>query len=431
MSQRNVFILLGALVVRFSRLVWGEGAGAPALAALSTSALAVWSLAMSQETGLTAVSLVAMLYFLERHHREPRSSDLVWAAIAAGVGAISRDYALAFAVFGAVVLLFRRDSFRHVLLFAGVTLCVAAPWYGRTWLLTGNPVYPHTLDGLLPGNPVHDETMRYISDAAGFGSTLFQPGPLFASLVVLTGAVTLAGLIGVGLNGRRCRALVGGIGLATGLWLASFPFTAGGAIYSTRVLLPALALFAVLSGWIATAKPRTRLTLALLVSVLALDAARRSWLLPDFALAGVKDYSFARSRQTSEALRGFGASPLWPLLAAQAGDRRTVVDHPANHAFLTMARGKAVPFFSPALAPAFDDMLDFDTALARLKANHIRFVTLSDHNSITLRFVAAHPFWSTLRHGYAPSFFTSQIAVYDLDQLRPFQRQPDSPEESR
>lgn len=53
---------------------------------LGASSVLLWGVAMGQETALTALSLVAIFLFIERHRIAPEARWLPWAGIAAGVG---------------------------------------------------------------------------------------------------------------------------------------------------------------------------------------------------------------------------------------------------------------------------------------------------------------------------------------------------------
>jgi nicotinamide riboside transporter PnuC len=150
-----VTTLLFTLTARFSRERWQSAeAGWVSVALLATSALAGWSLAMGQETGLTALTLVAMLYFLHRYREQRRTADAVWAGLAAATGALSRDYCLVYLLVGAATLLGRQDRGHGLRLFLGSAVAAIAPWYLRNAWITGNPLYSHDLAGLFPVSEV-------------------------------------------------------------------------------------------------------------------------------------------------------------------------------------------------------------------------------------------------------------------------------------
>lgn len=412
--------LLGNVIYRYSQLLWGRDGGAPALAAISSSALALWSVAMGQETGLTALALVAMFYYLELAAQSPRRSLVFWAAVAAAIGALSREYGLAFPVLGAGFLIATPRLRPALPLFAGTVLALVMPWYARNWRVTGNPLYPHPFGGLFPGNAVHDESLRYFHEFWSLDKSAGDPSFIPRFLAALCGGVVFLGLIGVWRAGRRGAALVSGIVLVVVIWfLLILPQAGAGWVYSARALSPALALLAVLSGWLATAPTWLRTTAALLLSVAALDAARRSWLLPEAPTASPWSASFDPWRAEKATLRRISFDPIWRSLAVSAGGNGVVVDHPASHALVTQQGGNAVPFFSPMLRPAFDPTVRFEDALQHLIDHRVKFITFSAVNPVTIRLVNAHAFWATLRTRFQPNVRAGPLEIYELRRLKP------------
>jgi hypothetical protein len=408
---------LGFTVYRYSTLLWGHRAGRASIASFSASALALWSVAMGQETGLTALSLVAMLYFLELNAREQRGHAVFWAALAASVGALSRDYALVFPILGAFILLSRRTTRRQTFRFAGVATCAVAPWYIRNAVITGNPLYPHTIRGLFRGNPAHDEVMRYIADYWSPATSPFDPSFIAVFLAALTGILVLTGVTGMVIARRKGIPLALGILLMVALWAYSLPQTGGGWVYSSRVLLPALALLAVLGGWISLASRRIQIAGFVLLTIGAVDASRRSWLLPEFPVVSPLDSPAARWRQTRRGVAAISSDRVWPILVKEAAGSGIVVDHPANHALLTMQGGTAVPLFSPLLSTTFDDALSFDTVLSKLQRADIRLIVIAPASPVTGKLVRAHRFWATLCGHYQPNAKVGLLSIYDLRQL--------------
>jgi len=407
--------LLGTAVFHYARILWGKSAGWPALATMSASALALWGIAHGQETALLALSLVTMLYFLERHRLESHESWTVWAGVAAASGALARDYGLSLPLLGLGVLLFRIQR-RAALRFAVVSLTLCAPWYLRNAILTGNPVYPHSFGGLLPGNPVHEDTMIHFRAALGWTNPTFELGGLIAALLALAGVPLLLGLFGLWRKPAGVVAISAALLLTVALWIWSVPLTAGGWAYSLRVLLPAVALGGVLSGWIGHASQGVRWALLVALSVVTIDAARRSWVLPATPFAPVLPYTWREWRENRDGLLAISRAPVWDSLVRAAENGRIVVDHPAHHAFLARRGGHAVPLFSPVLRETFAEDADYAGTIAKLQAEGIRFITLSTINPFTHQFVAAHPFWRELVRRQTP-LQIGALSVYDLKPL--------------
>jgi hypothetical protein len=411
------FLLLALLVYRFAGDFWGRAAGWASLAVLGSSALFIWGLAIEQETGLTAISLVAMVYLISASGNEggEAGAAALWAGVAAGVGALSREYGLYFVILGAF-LLRARGKGRLLGRFLVPAALVAAPWYLRNWIRTGNPVYP-ALGAIFPTNKVHVEIMRDISGFWGFGSSPVPLSTVPWALLATAGTVGILALAGICRAGTRCLAIVSAMLLVVLLWIWSMPETAGGWNYSMRVLLPVIALGAVLGGWIGTTRGWIRNAMALLLALASVDAARRAWLLPDLAVSTPWTLSFSEWRLLHAENSPHSGGNLWEILAKVAGDRFIVVDSPGAHVGVTEAGGHATPFESPRFAPALDPSLSVEEAVRRLRMARVRFVMFSVRNPVIDKFVQRH---ATLRHlasDYEPVTNLHGLLIFDLEFL--------------
>jgi len=390
-------------------------AGCAATAILATSGVLLWGVAMGQETGLTALSLIAMFLFIERHRDDPSAHWLVWAGVAAGTGALAREYGLAFAALGGLALAWQRVPRRGWLEFALAVAVVALPWFARNWLKTGNPLYSYALGGLFPANPVSAEYYRVVGQLHGLGAEA-SPLPGLAILLGSLAGVPLAlGCAGAVARWRQSGPWLAAIACVVGLWLWSVSQTSGGYVYSLRVLTPALALGAVLGGALLSrwAVAWRGGILCGLLTVLALDAAARSFFLPT-------EPDVAWTRLCTPAWRDFGTmtarwrgGPNWAALADAADGRQIVVSDPVFHAILTARGAKPVPLFSPAVRFLFEPGADFSARLARLRAQQMRFIVVARHNDITDRQLALHSFFPQLQ-STRPAATTPTFFVYDL-----------------
>lgn len=303
------FLILAALVYRLARDLWGTGWAS--VGVMGGCTLLIWGIAIEQETGLTAIALIAMILFLRKTQDGGPgvASWTLWAGVAAGVGAISREYGLYFVILGSAVLVFQGRP-RSLIGFLIPAAATAAPWYIRNWVKTGNPVFP-AMGSLFPTNAIHVEVMNDIANFWGFRSSPVPLSTVPWALLATLGAVGFLGLAGLIRLGRRGLAIGSGITLVTLLWIWSMPQTAGGWTYSMRVLLPALALGSAAAGFIGALRPGPRVAFALLAGLLSVDAARRSWLLPDDPTTTPWTLSFAEWRM-------FGSRP-GPVRARMSG----------------------------------------------------------------------------------------------------------------
>jgi len=410
--------LLGAVTFRFGRRLWGSAGGLASVALLGSSALLLWAVAIEQETGLTALSLVALLYLLEEHRRAPAPTPAVWAGVAAGVGALTREYGLSFLLLGAGVLLIRRRG-RDLGLFAAAGLAIALPWYLRNAFKTGNPLFP-LLDSLFPTNPIYVEFMAETKRLWGFRTSPFEFRYIPLVIFALAGIPLLAALIGTVRLRARPGAVLAGMALIVGLWLWSAPMTAGGWAYSTRVLSPLAVLASVLGGWIGTLSRRLQGVAAGVLLLLSADAARRSWLLPDFPFASPLSPSLSEWSALRSAAAGQSLDTVWPVFIKAAAGQAIATPNADHQAQIARLGGRGVPFFSPGFAAAFDPQSDLPRAAERLRAEQVRFVVLEPNNPITTGVVKRYRALRELQEGFVPVARLRGIAVYDLYFLTPF-----------
>jgi hypothetical protein len=411
--------LLFYAVGRLARGIWGAAAGGPATSVLAASSLLLWGVAIGQETGLTALTLVAMFLLLDEYRRGGEPGNLFWAGLAAGAGALSREYGLVWPVLGLFALAWQGGLRAGWRTFGFTAALVAAPWYLRNWIHTGNPLFSQGLAGLFPVNPVHAMTMRTIAGlySVGANPSLIPLGGEF--LAVMAGLSIGLGLCAIFFGGRRIVPLVTGIAVVAALWAWSIGQTAGGWLYATRVLTPAIALCAVLAGGLLSrARAGRGLVIAVLIAASA-DAALRSLQLPNDPLVAPWRLPFTHWRDVGTVISLKQNSKVWPLLAATAGPRGFIVDNPVDHALLVAQGARAVPLASPELAGLFGAPVPFQAALAQLRAQGFRFVILTPHNPYMERLVGENPFLHELRDRHTPAFGNGDLLLYDLDLIAP------------
>lgn len=385
-----------------------------ACALLAASSVLLWGTAMGQETGLTALSVIAMFLFIERHREDPAGRWLWWAGLAAGVGALAREYGFAYLALGVFALARHRTPLRRWLQFIAAALVVAAPWYLRNALKTGNPLYSHDLAGLFPVNPL---LMEYNELAAA----QFAPGapesswPRLAALALgLGGAPLVLGALGAL---RRWRETTGLVSLAvlTGLWLVSLGKTSAGPGYAVRVLTPAVALGAVLGAqWLASWKsPWLHRLLPLGLGLLAIDAGLRSLYLPVEAEVRWWQRDAGSWRDFGRDAEKWRAHPNWAAIADAAGGRAILTPDPTTHALFVRLGAKAAPLFSPEVRFLFAPEAELQACFTRLRAQGLRFILLTRTSALNDAQAERHPFFRALR-ATPPTAVFSHYLIYDL-----------------
>jgi hypothetical protein len=414
-------VLLFYAVGHLARRTWGATAGGPAMAVLATSSLLLSGVVIGQETGLTALTLVAMFVFLDEYRRDASRGSLVWAGVAAGLGALSREYALSWMLLGLGTLAWQRDQRKGWKIFLGTAVAIAAPWYLRNAWITGNPLYAQALGGLFPVNGVHRELMEIIGGLFGFQARATVVVTMLKFIAVTAGVAFGAGLWGFSRAPRQALPLFTGVILVGLLWIWSVSQTAGGWAYSTRVLTPAIALSAVLAGGAFTAlkSPRAEKIALLSLLLLAIDAAPRMLLLFKHPRESPWQASPAQWLQETRQLAAVRTDRrIWRIIADEAHGRGIIVTSPILHSIFSELGAVPIALPSPQISAIFDETRPLTEKLAVLRAAQVRFLVFSKDSPETDQLVAHHAFLRQLRAG-PPIFQDDLILLYDLDFIRP------------
>jgi hypothetical protein len=409
-------LLLFRLVYKLASQGNDRSNGRNAAAILATSPVALWAVAMGQETGLTAVALIAMFLFIKTQADAEENHWAIWAGISAGVGALAREYGLAYIVFGWAAFAWERSHRRTWLRFTAAAAVVALPWYLRNWMKTGNPLYSHDIAGLFPTNSVH---AAYHTMVAELVTWRMLPGAgwlVVMAIIAVAGAPLVLGVAGGLLGLRRfCPWLFAFVGMI-GIWIVSIPNTSGGMAYSLRVLSPALALGAVLGGTFVSRWQRHKFAagcIAVSLAVLATDAAARSLYLPLNPAVEWWSRDAGEWRIFGKSAESWRNHPNWAAIVDAAEGRQIIVSDPGNHAILAARGGHAVPLFSPAVRFLFAGNVDFGTAVDRLRSQNTRFILMAHYNPYNDALTEPHAFFRTLRSA-TPALRTTLYSVYDL-----------------
>ncbi|MEO7700410.1 MAG: hypothetical protein ABIZ04_14395 [Opitutus sp.] len=408
-------VLLFSAVYQLASRHHGATAGCAATAIFATTCVPLWGTAMGQETGLTALALTTIFLFLNKSQDEPAEAWLVWAGLAAAMGALAREYGLLFVAIGTLEMVRRRIAMKGWLQFLIPVLTLSGPWYYRTWVRTGNPLWPHDVFHLFPTNPIHLDYMRMVA-------TTLRQIPLaettlaIATLIsVLCALPLLFGGLGFATHGGS-RAQFAAITAVFMVWIWSINQTSGGYSYSTRVLTPAIALCAVAAGAV-FARHVTKQTIAIisiLLSAAAIDASARSFFLPAepwIEWWRVPASEWFRIRDLSNA---WNRDPAWPILAGAAGRERIVVTNPSMHAALAKLGARPVALFSPDLNFLFAPDAGYKDCIAKLRSLDVRLILLSRNIGIESRQLSASPFFRALT-SHSPATEVPVATVYDVE----------------
>ncbi len=274
------------LLLALGRLWGGARGGWFACALGGATMLLQFAFNLGQETGLTAIGVGGLAYYLTLWERTHRTDLLIPAAVCATLAASAREYGVIFPLVGAGWLLVARAGWRQTAWFALGALVLPAAWHLRNWLRTGNPFYAQDVAGIFPVNPVFSEWMRGYVGIYGAPLRQWSGWMEIGRLFLLTALPAWLGLLAGAALWRRQPGWTGMLGLAgatLACWLASVPYTAGGLFYSMRVLSPLLLLGcawggAALARWVPARRHLAGLLLGLVL--FALDASLRTWTIP-------------------------------------------------------------------------------------------------------------------------------------------------------
>jgi hypothetical protein len=305
---------------------------------------------------------------------------------------LSREYGCAFAILGAVAVIWVGGRTKEVAILCAAAAIVAGPWYVRNALRMGNPFFSDRF-GPFYVNPVHAALLDYYKTELGVTTwgldrwatvvwELLKEAPLQMTLGV-AGAVMLF---------RKRGYLAITAGAMALLWLYSVGVTAGGWLYSIRVLSPALVVLSIPAG-ILLARWSERRAAAVACAMILLIS-----LIWSIAAASIHplDPAWERFAQWGHlvVLRPKIQNDWWDQLAMQLpSGSRVLGDDPNIYGRLQRRQSSPlglldsgqiehsidlVPIWSPQVAFIADDALTPDAVRSRLLQQGIRYLIVPD-----------------------------------------------------
>jgi len=149
-------ILLVASVWLMTRRYFGRDAGRTAALGIAGMPIVLFLATTAYIDLAAALYTVIAVYLLMKHLQMGERGYLIGCAIACGFAASTKMTGLATIPLILIWLLVdrritaRRFEWKLGLMFAGIALAICAPWYVKTYIYTGSPVYPF-FHGLLGG----------------------------------------------------------------------------------------------------------------------------------------------------------------------------------------------------------------------------------------------------------------------------------------
>jgi len=232
-----------------ARIASGATAATFSLLALMASPLLIHSVQIGQETGFLIIAVVGQMCFAQAAARRTAPETVTAAAIFAALAALTRDYGPALILPGFFVLICEPATRRLAWRYALIATLIACPWYLRSWLITGSPLYPLTMPGVPNPNPILTAVLGYYGEIFGIAGLGIKEWLPVIHEVILGGSIALlAGLVHLATKGRRLYAYSLSLLLIILLWLWSISKTSGGILYSIKVLAPTVVILALAAG---------------------------------------------------------------------------------------------------------------------------------------------------------------------------------------
>ncbi len=116
----------------------------PALPILILSAVSVYTVVLfDAKNDYLAAGFALMAFLLYSEYRENNSAKLVLlSGIFAGLAASTKSNSLLFAFGMLLMMVLSRHKFKHIILFCLMAFVFGSPWYIKSFIQTGNPVFP-------------------------------------------------------------------------------------------------------------------------------------------------------------------------------------------------------------------------------------------------------------------------------------------------
>lgn len=363
------------LVARAAGQLTSPRGGVLAAALLAVSPVFFWSVQIGQETGFMALAVAAIVATWMATRDDGRWIAVVPVALATQLGILAREYGPAYLLVGLLIgaaLGVRRE---RLLAYGLVTVALASPWYLRSWLATGNPIFPLSPASLFPSPTVLNGILAgYLEQNVLWHQ---RPGYLVHCATKLAWGAPLV-WFGTILALRICRGRAWywyGAGVLLGLlWFSSIGYTSGGFGYTLRVLAPALVVGAVLTSLWFHSQPGTGSRFSrYALPVLGLCGLAASIVAP----SSLWESDLGQLRRELTAVR-----PVLSLTggtAALTSNRATELvlsDNAYLHAELLLTRRtvQAVPVWAPEFSFLFDPDAPAGSAVGRLAAHGITAV---------------------------------------------------------
>lgn len=360
-------LLLGTsillLTVQLSRI---KNAGVPAvwtILCMMSTPLIFQSIFTVTETTLIALGTLGCVLTLSKMEGTQQVRMAILLGLSASVPPLAREYGLIVPVIGFGVLILKRPSTKCLIVYCVTVLLLVAPWYTRSFILSGNPFLSLKIGSLFSVNETHS---YYLHVVAATRSILQMSGVEFLKLSLnalysfapslLLGAVALYKM-------PKLRIyFVPFVLCMTALWIWSTSLASGGYGFAFKVMLPAISLLCALSAIFlgdvlrlkSSVKPSRQMSFAFIICLMLLIKSNGD------ALGGSGAAAFKQPLQ--ETWRSFTKKKISPLEMysnfipiLEEDSRRFLNDDAVMHTYIhTNHSERSVSVFSPEVEFLFD-----------------------------------------------------------------------------
>ncbi len=392
------FVFLLAFGYKLAKRIYGtDEHGLFAMMLLSSSTLLFYSVVICQETGLTALSTLALTYYLCKS--DAKWQDACLASFATALGALSREYGGVLVVCGAMVIICRGQNMRLLAYYLFFCAILIAPWYVRVFTLTGNPFYSNPF-AKLPVNPVHAGILNGYKEIIGFEKYMTSKiiVPLFCGIFSVAPLALLLGIPSFFLKPRNLFMPLICIIFAS-LWLYSIWIPAG-LFHSMRILSPAISILCV-SGiktfHITATGNRLRMNIGLILLFIVSTMTFIQNIFVPLNPLNIRGRDFL-----------LAASIVADPVNLEEETVETLVKLPENsiilsdgalqHAYAARNKEKLkniriIPVWGPQVRFLFDEKMDFQKSSEILRKKNIRYVMIGRKGNLNMNYLQKFDFF--------------------------------------
>jgi hypothetical protein len=402
-----------------SHIFQSSKAGIYSVLLLLSSTIFFFSLFLGQETGLTALSMAATIYFLSGADGEESASNSVLAGFSTALGALSREYGLAFIVIGLLICFWRKRTGRNIFAYLLSSSLLCASWYIYLYLRTGNPVYSLSIGTLFPVNEIFDGIYKTYVIYFGLGTQTLPKIKFIINLLLTLSPMHLLLLPALFLLPlRKVGYLLAAALIFILIWLNSIGYTCGGFFYSSRTLSPLIVVISIAAGGLisrfSNGKPSFILC-GVLVFIFVIWVAYRDLCIP-------ANTSMVPPRFIYNSAFGKLGKPgivNYADIRELPGNAKVLSDSALHHGALMTSLGKHrkiidfVPVWSPEVAFLSNPENTYAKTLSELRHCGIKYVLYSK-NSYNNAYLEKYLFFREYRNYSKAIYEDASILIYLL-----------------